>query len=430
MALELTGRLGPPQDPAPVNVMARGLAGSSILKIAGEIRALEAKGERPCNLTVGDFKPREFPIPAALSAAVAAALSEGQTNYPPSDGLPELRREVQRLYATRLGLGYPLESVVVASGARPILYATYRAVVEAGETVVFPVPSWNNDHYCHLMGARPVAVPTEAKDGFMPSADRLAPHLREARLLVLCSPLNPTGTMVSETGLREIASAIVEENRRRAGAGERPLVLLFDQIYWMLSAKGVRHVTPVELAPELAPHTVFVDGISKSFAATGLRVGWGVGAPALISRMRDVLGHVGAWAPKPEQAATARFLADDAAVASFVEDMNERVGERLGLLYDGLSAMRAKGLPVEAIPPQGAIYLSVRFDLVGRAGLASNEAIRRLLLERAGFAVVPFQAFGLPDESGWFRLSVGAVSPEEIRAVLPKVEAALAEVVG
>ncbi len=99
--------------------------------------------------------------------------------------------------------------------------------------------------------------------------------------------------------------------------------------------------------------------------------------------------------------------------------------ERLEALYQGFAKMREAGLPVRAIAPQGAIYLSVQFDLVGKAGLKTNDDIRKLLLEKASFAVVPFQAFGLKDDTGWFRLSVGAVSVAEIQEALPRVEAAL-----
>jgi aspartate aminotransferase len=144
--------------------------------------------------------------------------------------------------------------------------------------------------------------------------------------------------------------------------------------------------------------------------------------------MKDVLGHVGAWAPKAEQVAVARFMEDVPAMQGFLETMRQRVHERLEVLDRGFAAMREAGLPVRSIAPQGAIYLSVQFDLVGRAGLKTNDDIRRLLLDRAGFGLVPFQAFGLKDETGWFRLSVGAVSVEEIRAALPRVEAVLREV--
>ncbi|MFL5351395.1 pyridoxal phosphate-dependent aminotransferase [Archangium sp.] len=429
MALDLTPLLGTRRDDT-VSTLARGLIGSEILRISGEIRELVTQGKQVCNLTVGDFNPKEFPIPTALGEAIAAALKAGETNYPPSDGVLSLRQAVQRFYERALGLKYPLESVLIAGGARPLIYAIFRAVVDAGDTVVYPVPSWNNNHYSYMAGAKRVEVVTSAEHGFMPTVEQLAPHLPEARLLCLCSPLNPTGTMISAEALRDIGQRVVEENRKREAAGRKPLVVMYDQIYWTLTFGQAKHVTPLELVPELAPYTVFVDGISKAFAATGVRVGWSLGPPSIISRMKDVLGHVGAWAPKAEQVAVARFLDDVPAVSSYLETMKRRVDERLVALHQGLSAMREAGLPVRSIAPQGAIYLSAQFDLVGRAGLKTNDDIRKLLLDKAGFALVPFQAFGLKDETGWFRLSVGAVSMEEIKAALPRVEAVLREAVG
>jgi aspartate aminotransferase len=407
--------------------MARGLIGSEILKIAAEIRALSAKGQKLLNLTVGDFSPKEFPIPGGLRDRIGEALAAGETNYPPADGMMDLRQAVQRFYERALGLKYPLESILVAGGARPIIYGTFRAVVDPGDTVVYPVPSWNNNHYTYMLGAKPVEVITDPDKGFMPTAEQLAPHLSQARLLCLCSPLNPTGTMLSPEALKEICQLVVAENRSRQGTGRAPLILMYDQIYWVLTFGGTKHVNPIEQVPEVAPYTVFVDGISKAFAATGVRVGWGIGPPAIISRMKDVIGHTGAWAPRAEQVATARFLDDVPATSAFLENMRKEVSRRLDALYQGFTAMREQGLPVTAIAPQGAIYLSVRFDLNGKAGLESNEQIRKLLLEKAGLAVVPFQAFGLKRESGWFRLSVGAVSEAEIREALPRVETALRE---
>jgi aspartate aminotransferase len=273
-------------------------------------------------------------------------------------------------------------------------------------------------------------VPTDPEHGFMPSLQQLAPFLKTARLLCLCSPLNPTGTMISPAALKEISEAVVAENRERAKSGRRPLILMYDQIYWVLAFGRVKHVTPIELVPEIAPYTVFVDGISKAFAATGVRVGWGIGPPSIIGRMRDILGHVGAWAPKAEQVAVARYLDDEKATGEFLQAMRTQVDARLEALFQGFEAMRARGLPVRAIAPQGAIYLSVQFDLVGKPGLPSNDAIRKLLLEKAQFGVVPFQAFGLKDETGWFRLSVGAASLKEIQEALPRVEAALKGALG
>ncbi|NOK36878.1 aminotransferase class I/II-fold pyridoxal phosphate-dependent enzyme [Corallococcus exercitus] len=428
MALDLTSLPRPSRDDTTVGSMVRGLVGSEILRIAGEIRELVSKGTQVCNLTVGDFSPKEFPIPDGLRDQIGAALQGGETNYPPSDGVLDLRQAVQRFYERSLGLKYPLEGIVIAGGARPVIYATFRAVLDPGDVVVYPVPSWNNNHYAHMLGARGVVVKTDAAAGFMPTLAQLEPHLSTARLLCLCSPLNPTGTMIDPEALRAICQRIVEENRAREGRGQKPLILMYDHIYWVLSFGGTKHVTPVELVPEMAPYTVFVDGISKAFAATGVRVGWGVGAPTLISRMRDVLGHVGAWAPKAEQVATARYLDDTKATEAFLQTMRQRVDARLEVLYKGFQRMKAAGLPVHAIAPQGAIYLSVRFDVVGKGGLTTNDAIRKHLLEKARFAVVPFQAFGLADETGWFRLSVGAASVAEIEEALPRVEATVREI--
>jgi aspartate aminotransferase len=187
----------------------------------------------------------------------------------------------------------------------------------------------------------------------------------------------------------------------------------------------VKHATPVELVPEVAPYTLLLDALSNAACATGMRVGWGLMPPAVRRRMADVLGHVGAWAPKAEQVATAAFLDAPGALSAFQATMKARVRERLDALHEGFQAMAREGLPVEVIAPQGAIYLSVRFDLFGRAAggpaIATNEDLRRRLLEAAGVAVVPFQAFGLSGDTGWFRLSVGAVSLAEIAAALPRV---------
>jgi aspartate aminotransferase len=416
--------LDPAVADASHSTMARGLQGSSILKVAAEIRAMQAAGKDVCNLTVGDFDPKQFPVPPELVSATTAALQAGHTNYPPSDGVPELRKAVQRYYRDELRLDYPLESVLIASGARPILYGAYGVVLDPGETVVFPVPSWNNMYYAHLFGARAVTVPVTRETGFHPTAADLRPHLREARLLVVNSPQNPTGTVIDPEQLRELTQCVVDENRRRAADGRKALFLLYDQVYWTLTYGGRKHVTPVELVPESAPYVIMLDAISKSFAATGMRVGWAVASPAVIARMRDFLGHVGAWAPRAEQVATAQWLDAVEARHAWENGFRDRLRQRLDALYAGFCAMAKDGLPVEAIEPQGAIYLSVRFRMVG-SRFADNEAIRKHLLAAAGMAVVPFQAFGLPDESGWFRLSVGAVSMADIERMLPRLREAL-----
>lgn len=408
-----------------LSTLAQGLIGSEVLKIASEVRALAASGRSVTNLTVGDFSPTEFRIPHLLESLIAENLAAGQTNYPPSDGTLELRRSVLDYYREELGLTYPLEATLIAGGSRPVIYAAYAAVVDRGDKVVYPTPSWNNNHYTYLTGGVPVELNVGADTNFMPTADMIRPHVREARLIAICTPLNPTGTVMAKSEVEAIARLVVEENARRADSGERPSFLLWDQVYWTLTFGENRHWSPPQVVPESAAWTIFVDGISKSLAATGLRVGWTVAPPAVTLRMRDIIGHMGAWAPKAEQLAVAAFLHQKDEIAAYHERMIRELRLRLGALYDGLMAMRREGLPVNAIAPQGAIYLSVQFDLIERFG--TNEAIRRFLLEEAGFAVVPFQAFGVKRDDGWFRLSAGAVSVRDCEEGLARVRAALVE---
>ncbi len=414
-----------------VSTMAAGLVGSEILKIAGDIRELVREGVEVCNLTVGDFDPRQFPVPQRLSDGIRDALATGQTNYPPSNGIPGLREAVRKFYARELGLGYPLDSILIAGGARPCIYGTYRAVVDPGDTVAYPVPSWNNNHYCHMVGASKREIDCGPESRFLPTRDAVLECLPHARLLCLNSPLNPTGTAFDPAALREICEAIVDENHRRERGGERPLYLLYDHIYWMLTFEGVEHVTPPQLVPEMARWTVFIDGISKSFAATGVRVGWAVGPVDVIKRMTSILGHVGAWAPRAEQVATVGLLEDPAAIADYHRGYKAGVLNRLRRLYRGFEAMREDGLPVEAVPPMGAIYLTVRVHPFGKTTpdgkrLSNNEDVRKYLLDAARVGVVPFQAFGVGQTGeGWFRLSVGAVSEQAIVDALPRIADAL-----
>jgi aspartate aminotransferase len=409
--------------------LAEGIIGSRILRIAAQIRSLLESGRSIADLTVGDFRPAQFPVPDGLREAVREALARGETNYPPPNGVPALREAVQSFYVERLGVRYGLESILIACGARPGLEGAYRTLTDPGDRVVFPVPSWNNDDYCYIVGATPVRVPCAASTAFLPTRAMLEPAIRGARMLVLNSPVNPTGAAFDARTLESICDLVLEENARRP-ASERPLYLLYDQVYWMLTLGDLRHVHPVALRPAMAEFTIYVDAISKSFAATGLRVGWIVGPPDVMKPMSDLVTHSGAWAPRAEQIATAGFLGRSAEIDAHLNTMRAGIQTRLDAVYSHCAAMKAAGLPVDAIPPQATIYLSARFALAGMrtpdgSVLDTTDDIRSYLLEAAGFGAVPLEAFGLSGERGWFRLSVGAVSVSQIDEVMPRVRKAI-----
>ncbi len=419
-----------PAERRGLSQMARSLRTSEILTIAYDVKDRIAAGADILNLTVGDFSSAEYPLLAELKNGIAEALEAGHSNYPPAPGVPELRRAVRDLYERRLGLSYPLDSVLVASGARPLIAGSYLALVDAGDLVVFGTPSWNNDHYAGLVNARTVELETSAVTHFFPEVGRVEPHLHEARLIVMNTPQNPTGTVMPTADLERLARMVVSENERRRALGQRALYLLFDQIYWMLTFDGAKHVSPVQVVPESAPYVIHVDGISKGFAATGLRVGYGVGPVDVVKRMVSILTHLGCWAPRPEQIATARVLDDDALLDRHIATMQREAGDRLRILAEAITAVKSAGHPVTAIAPEGAIYLSIHFDLVGRRRpdgviLDGDEAVRRYLLDAAGLALVPFRAFGAADGTGWFRASVGTVSREQCASVEGRLLSAL-----
>lgn len=409
--------------------MAEHMTGSAILKVAAEIRELMAAGHDICNLTVGDFAPAEFPVPALLARATAEALERGETNYPPPNGIPELRAAIAQFYRDRLHLDFENDQILLSAGARPAIYAAFRVLLDPGDRVVISVPCWNMPYYVYLTGAEPRLVECDASTAFLPTRQMLEREVRGARLLTLNSPLNPAGTAFDAETLRGICDLVAEENARR-GPGERPLYLLYDQIYWLLTFHGTAHVDPLTLRPDIAPYTILIDGISKHFAATGMRVGWAAGPADIIRSMSDFNGHVGSWAARAEQVATVRLLGSRTEVDAYHRTMIRGLQARLDALHDGLIELKNKGLAADAFAPMGAIYLSVRFPLIGKRTpdgklLQSNEDIRSYLLRAAGFAAVAFQAFGVPHDSGWFRLSAGAVSLAQIAAVMPRLEKAL-----
>jgi aspartate aminotransferase len=225
--------------------------------------------------------------------------------------------------------------------------------------------------------------------------------------------------------MREICDLIIAENRRRSEVGQRTLFLVYDQVYRMLAFGDHKHVTPVLVVPEMAKYTLFTDAISKAFAGTGLRVGWLAGPPYIAARIKALMTHMGAWAPRPEQIGTAEFIVNLPAVDAYLTEFKAGIRLRLDRLYTAFSQWKADGLPIDVIPPQGAIFLSVKFDLEGRPGIPDESSVLTYLLEKAGCAVVPFSAFGDNTNRGWYRFSVGAVSVEEIDTCLPRLRAAL-----
>ena len=414
-----------------VSKLAQNLIGSEIIKIGNQVNELKAQGAEIANLTIGDLDSNIYPIPAGLKQNIQKAYADNLTNYPPANGLLSLRKAVAKDIKSRWNLDYSPDDILVSGGSRPLIYATFKTIVDEGDKVVYAVPSWNNNHYAYLTSANAVELEVSPKDNFLPTADVITPHLEGAVLLALCSPLNPTGTMFTKEQLSEICEAVIAENKKR-GEGEKPLYLMYDQIYAMLTFGDSEHFNPVSLYPELRDYTIYIDGTSKCFAATGVRVGWSFGPTKVIDRMKALLTHVGAWAPKPEQQAVAEFLDNTPAVNEFVNDFKGKIAHSLEVLHAGIQEMKSKNFAVDSIKPMGALYLTIKLDYVGKTTedgkvLKDSTDLVFYLIENAGVALVPFSAFGNSREMPWFRASVGACSVEDLQKMFPKLENALAK---
>ncbi|MBL7754767.1 MAG: aminotransferase class I/II-fold pyridoxal phosphate-dependent enzyme [Chitinophagaceae bacterium] len=414
---------------ARISRLAETLIPSEIIKLGNEINDKIRQGQSIYNYTIGDFDPKQFPIPQKLQESIIHAYEIKKTNYPPANGIPELRQAVSSFIAKFQGLNYSANQFLISGGGRPLIYAAYRTICDAGEKVIYPVPSWNNNHYTHFVSGDHCMVETTRDTDFLPSAESLIPHFERACLLALCSPLNPTGTLFSREQLDEICQAVLAENKRRS-PDEKPLYILYDQIYWTLTYGGHKHVDPVSLYPELREYTIYIDGISKSFCATGVRVGWAFGPEFIIDKMKGILSHVGAWSPMAEQYGTALFLNQHAEVNEALTSIRSGIEARLNILYHGFNQLKSQGLPVDVIEPKAAMYLTIRFAIKNYQTadghrITTTQEISYYLLNEASLAVVPFAAFGADRESDWYRLSVGTCEIETIPEMLLKLEQAL-----
>jgi aspartate aminotransferase len=397
--------------------------------LGADIKEKINKGEKIYNFTIGDFDSSIFPIPKALENEIIEAYKRCNTTYPPAEGILALREAVANFIKEREGLDFSAGEVLIAAGGRPLIYALYRALVDKGDKVIYSVPSWNNNHYTHFVEGEHAVIEATTENNFMPTAEQIRPHLKGAALISLCSPLNPTGTIFRKKELEDICDMVLQENLAR-DEDEKKLYVMYDQMYWTLTYGDSEHYNPVSLRPEMKDYTIFIDGISKSFAATGVRVGWALGPQHVLNKMKAINSHVGAWSPMAEQHATAKYLLQTDAIDKYFINYKKELEARLRLIHEGFQRLKNEGFTVDSIAPQAAIYLTIQLDLVGKKTidgkiLEKQKDVTEYILNEAKLAVVPFYAFGASKNSNWYRLSVGTSKKEEINDMLRNLKEAL-----
>jgi len=359
--------------PLSLSARARALQPSLTLAIAARAKALRAEGEDICSLSAGE---PDFDTPPFIRQAAAEALEAGHTRYGPVAGEPALREAIARKQSLENNVPTRVEQVLVTNGGKQALFNLFQVLLDPGHEVLLPVPYWlSYPEMVRLAGASLKLLPSSAATGFRLDPAQLEAAITPAsRLLVLNSPSNPTGVVLSREELEAIAAVV----RRHP-----QLAVVCDEIYEFLVAPGHRHHSFAAVAPDLADRTFLVNGFAKGWAMTGWRVGW-------LAGPREVVAAASAL--QSQSTSNVCSFAQFGALAAIsgsrdcVRAMAARFDARRRLLSDGLATIADLSL----VEPEGAFYA---FPDVSAWGLDSMTLSQRLL-EEVGLAVVPGIAFG------------------------------------
>ena len=349
----------------------RAVQPSPTLRFTALAKHLQAQGKKVINLAAGE---PDFDTPEPVKAAAIRSIQEGFTKYTPTSGIPELKAAIVSVLARDRGLTYRPEQVMVTCGAKQALFNLFQVMVQPGDEVLIPSPYWvSYPEMVRLAGAAPVEVRTEPGDKFHLSAAQVEKACTpRTRCLVLNSPSNPTGAVLDEKRLKEIAQVAKAKN----------LWIISDEIYCQL-VYGVKAPSIAAVAPEWAPRTVVVDGVSKAYAMTGWRIGFLAGPADVVEAAGRLQDHsTSNPASISQRAALAALTGDPASVRKMAEEF----GRRRDFLIKRLAVIPK----ISFVEPEGAFYCFVD---ISKTGLKSAVFAERLLQE-ALVAAIPGDGFG------------------------------------
>lgn len=383
---------------------------SATLAINARAQELRARGVDVISFGAGE---PDFDTPTNIRAAGVSAIDAGKTRYTPVSGVADLRAAIAERSTRERGVPATPANVVVTVGAKGALFNLALSLFEPGDEVVIPAPYWvSYPEQVRLVGATPVFIPSTLEAGWkLDPADLKRALTPKTKAVILCTPSNPTGAAYSPAELGAIAEVL---------RGHDCWIVL-DEIYGSLVYDGFEQRSLVSVAPDLAPRVVIIDGVSKTYAMTGWRVGWSI-APVALSKAMDMVQSQGATSTAtPAQWAALEALRSPALE---FEQMRSLFQLRRDRLVHGLREIPG----VRCGMPEGAFYAFC--DVNGWIGkktpegavLADDNAIAAWLLDKAHVAVVPGTAFGAP---GHMRLSY-AVSVENIDKALARIHDAVA----
>jgi aspartate aminotransferase len=356
------------------------LGTETAFEILARAKALEAQGRDVIHLEIGE---PDFDTPAHIVEAAVKALHEGQTHYTPAAGTPALRQTIARHISQSRNVDVRPEQVVVTPGAKPIMFFTILALLQPGDEALYPNPGFPiYESMINFVGATPVALPLREEVNFRFDPDEFRSLVTDrTRLIILNSPQNPTGGVLTRPDLEAVAEV----------AQERGIMVLTDEVYNQILYEG-EHVSPLSF-PGMEPLTILLDGFSKTYAMTGWRLGYGVMPVELAEQMTKLMVNSNSCtAAFTQQAGIAALEGPQEAVA----EMTAAFRARREVLIDGLNQIPG----FRCVNPAGAFYA---FPNVEGVGMPSKELATHLL-ESAGVAVLNGGAFGRYGQ-GYLRLS-------------------------
>ncbi|MHC5209941.1 MAG: pyridoxal phosphate-dependent aminotransferase [Planctomycetota bacterium] len=375
------------------------LGTETAFEVLARARALEAKGRHVVHLEIGE---PDFDTPANVIAAGQAALGGGFTHYGPAPGLPALREAIAADFTRRRGVQVSPAQVVVFPGGKPVMFFMMLALLEEGDEAVYPNPGFPiYESMIDFSGAKPVPLPLRAENDFRADVDELRSLITsKTKLIVINSPQNPTGSVLTSAELEAIGTL----------AAERGIWILSDEIYSRI-IYGAEHDTVMRYGD--GERIVVLDGFSKTYAMTGWRLGYGIMPEAFAASMARLQTNATSCTAAMTQMAGVEALTGP---QDEVERMVEAFRERRDVIVSGLNALDG----VRCVEPKGAFYV---FPDIRGTGLSSRDLETRLL-DEAGVACLSGTAFGAHGD-GYLRFSY-ANSVENIREALSRVARFLA----
>jgi aspartate aminotransferase len=362
------------------------IAESATLKVDAKAKALQALGRPVISFAAGE---PDFATPAnVVEAASAAVLDPKNHRYTPAAGLPELRAAIAEKTARDSGWAVDPSQVIVTNGGKQAVYQSFATIVSAGDEVLLPTPYWTTyPEAVKLAGGVPVEVFAGADQDYLVTVEQLeAARTPRTKVLLFVSPSNPTGSVYSPEQTRAIGEWALEHG----------IWVISDEIYQNLVYDGVRAVSIVEVVPALTDTTILVNGVAKSYAMTGWRLGWMVGPADAIKAASNLQSHLSSNVSNISQRAAIAALTGP---QETVELMRQAFDRRRATIVAGLNEIDGVVCPT----PQGAFYVYPDVSgLMARLGISTSLELADYILEKAEVAVVPGEAFG---PSGYVRLS-------------------------